>query len=268
METHAARELGTDRTVLLTKVLDRREGLATTVGEALKRLRIASLPRSEVHRAADGSTWVVSDAAEGESLRWVMRTLAKQSGFIAPNEGLAVVARVARTLDGLHRAGLAHGDICPSTIWINADGDVLLRDVGLARALGTQGDLGPFRSEMHYLAPEQITGEPTGPADLFRLGLLLYELAVGRPLWPGPTPAHVCHSAVSWQGLTREKVKGVPEPWLTLLVTMLQAEPDSRPAMEEVTAILDQALTQNRWSATQADIARLFSRLCGSRSTL
>ncbi|MBL8913443.1 MAG: protein kinase [Archangium sp.] len=246
---------------------DGREGLGTQLSDGLKSLRIASLPKSEVQKNPDG-VWVVTEAVEGESLRWVMRTLAKQSGFIAPNEGLAVVAKVAQTLDGLHRAGLAHGDICPTTIWITQQGDVVLRDAGIATALGVQGDLGPYRSEMHYIAPEQITGTPGGKSDLFRLGLLLYELAIGKPLWPGPTPAHVCHAAVSWQGLQREQVKGVPEPWLTLLVTMLQSDPDARPAMEEVTAILDQALKQNRWSATPADIARLFARAAAQRAPL
>lgn len=251
----------------MSKVLDRRDGLGAQLNDALKPLRIASLPKTEVQKNADG-VWVVTDAVEGESLRWVMRTLAKQSGFIAPNEGLAVVSRVAQTLDGLHRAGLAHGDICPSTIWITQQGEVVLRDAGIATALGLQGDLGPYRSEMHYVAPEQITGTPGGQADLFRLGLLLYELAIGKPLWPGPTPAHVCHGAVSWQGLHRDQVKGVPEPWLTLLVTMLQTDADARPAMEEVTAILDQALKHNRWSATPADIARLFARAAAQRAPL
>ena len=268
LETHAGRELGTDRTVLLSKVLERREGLDVQLSDRLKQLRVASLPKTEVQKNADG-VWVVTEATEGESLRWVMRTLAKQSGFIAPNEGLAVVARVAQTLDGLHRAGLAHGDICPSTIWVTQQGDVVLRDAGIAAVLGLQGDLGPFRSELHSVAPEQITGTPGAPADVFRLGLLLYELAVGKPLWPGPTPAHVCHAAVSWQGLQREQVKNVPEPWLTLLVTMLQLDPDARPVMEEVTAILDQALKQNRWSATQNSMKATSSRRCwkdGSRA--
>jgi hypothetical protein len=261
--------VGGERTVLLARVLESREGLADILSDALKPFRVASLPRSAVHRAPDGATWVSTEVREGESLRWVMRTLAKQSGFIAPNEGLAVVAKVARTLDGLHRAGLAHGDLCPTSIWICADGEVALLNAAVAATLGAQGELGPFRSEMQYLAPEQVSGAPHGAADVFRLGLLLSELAMGRPLWPGPTPVHVVHAASGWVGLEREKVKQVPEPWLTLLMAMLVPNPADRPSMEEVTAILDQAITQNRWSATQNEIARLFTRAAqGGRAPL
>lgn len=264
VETWAARQ--GERPVLLKRILEAKPGLAERIVENVRLFRPPPL-LLELGYAGD-SLWLAFDGAEGESLRWVMSTLARASGFIAPNEGLAVVSRVAAQLAQLHGEGLVHGDVCPSTIFVTAAGEVQLHDPGLATMLGNQGDLGPYRSEMGSLAPEQVTGTATPASDVFRLGLLLYELAIGRPLWSGPSPAHLCFAATSFAGLTREKVKQVPEPWQSLLVTMLSVEPSGRPSMEEVGAVLERAVRQNGWSATQADIARLFGRAAQERTPL
>lgn len=263
VETWAA--LQGDRPVLLKRLLESRPGMAERLADTLRHQRSPAL--LELGMLGD-TLWLAFEGTEGESLRWVMSTLARSSGFIAPNEGLAVVARVAAQLAQLHSEGQVHGDVCPSTIFVTARGEVQLHEAGVAAALGQQGDLGPYRSEMNSLAPEQVNQAATPSSDVFRLGLLLYELAIGRPLWSGPSPAHICFSATSWPGLTREKVKQVPEPWLTLLVTMLSIEPSGRPSMEEVGVVLEQAVRQNGWSATDAEIARLFGRAAQERSPI
>ncbi len=257
-----------ERPVSLKRVVDSRPGLGERLVELTRTLRGPALPGVLEVGTDHDAVWVVTEATEGESLRWVMSTLARASGFIAPNEGLAVVARVAAALDGLHRAGNLHGDVCPSTIFVTTRGEVQVLDAGIAAAMGMQGEQGPYRSEVNSLAPEQLTGPATPASDVFRLGLLLYELAVGRPLWTGPSPGHLGQAAASWAGLTRERVKQVPEPWLTLLVTMLNAEPGARPSMEEVGAVLEQAVTLNGWGVTETDIARLFARAGQGRTSI
>ena len=232
--------------------------------ENLRVTRGPSLP-SVLEVGSSEGVWIVVEGAEGESLRWVMSTLARASGFIAPNEGLAVVARAAAGLSALHQQQLVHGDVCPATIFLTDRGEVQLHDAGIAAALNLQAELGPCRSELNSLAPEQINGPATAHSDVFRLGLVLYELSVGRPLWSGNSPAQISQAASTWQGLTREKVKQVPEPCLTLLVTMLAADPAARPSMEEVVAVLEQAVTQNDWATTDDDIARLFARAAQGR---
>ena len=266
-EVYGARPIGAERTVVLKRLLDRREGLSELVHEALKTYRGSGLPVAEVFRSTHG-TWTGTDAPEGEPLRWVMGTLARGSGFIAFNEGFALIVRAAKTLEQLHYATLCHGDVCPSTLFLTEQGDVQLHDVGVSVSLGQQGVLGPFRAEMQYVSPEQISGSASPASDVFRLGLLLYELAMGRPLWPGPTPAHVCHAAASWQGLSRDTIKHVPEPWQSLLVTMLDPRPEGRPGVSEVGRTLSEAIARNKWSATQHDVARLFARAAPGRAPL
>ena len=174
--------------------------------------------------------------------------------------------RVAMALEGLHQKNTTHGDVCPATIFVTDQGQVQLHDGGIAAELGGQGELGPWRSEMNSLAPEQISAAATAHSDVFRLGLVLYELAIGRPLWSGPSPAHLCQVAAAWLGLSREKVVQVPEPWLTLLESMLAVDPSARPTVRHVIDVLEAAGRQNGWVATASDeIARLFARASQGR---
>ncbi len=266
LETYAGRQTSNDKPVLLKHFVQPPPSLDRLM-ENLRLIRGPSLASVlEVGHGADG-LWLVVEATEGESLRWVMSTLARAAGFIAPNEGLAVVARVARALEALHKQGLAHGDVCPATIFLSERGEVQLHDGGLASASSVQAELGPCRSEPNALAPEQVSGSASIGSDVFRLGLVLYELAVGRPLWSGLASPQLCHVASTWGGLTREKVKQVPEPWLTLLVTMLAVEPRLRPSMEEVIVVLDQAVKQNQWATTDQEIATLFARASQGRTS-
>lgn len=265
METFFGRQDGTGRPVLIKRLTSPVANLERLL-ETLRLMQGPGLPAVlEAGSTAEGVCLVI-EGAEGESLRWVMSTLAKAAGFIAPAEGLSVVAQVATVLEALHQKNATHGDVCPATIFLTEPGDVQIHDGAIAAALGGQGELGPWRSEVNSIAPEQLVAVATPPSDVFRLGLVLYELAVGRPLWSGPSPGHLCQVAGAWRGLNREKVLQVPEPWLTLLETMLAVDPRARPTIRQVIAVLEDARRESGWSATAADeSARLFARASEGR---
>ncbi len=264
LEPYAARQLGAHTNVFLKRILSQRPGLKERLGEIIRQLRGPGIPACEL--AEDGTAlWVKTDGGEGESLRWVMSALIRQKSFIAPNEGLAVVARVAASLATLHQQKLTHGDVCPSTFFISPRGEVQLHDGGLAQALASPED--PSRTEGNSLAPEQLKGPSTGASDIFRLGLVLFELSVGRPLFSG-TSAQVCQSVASWQGLDPERIRQVPEPWLSLLVAMLNPHPEPRPSAEHVVSVLNKTVAQQGWSTSETDISRLMSRAGPQRAQL
>jgi serine/threonine-protein kinase len=127
---------------------------------------------------------IVSDGehalALGPELRGeCLATHLGRRGRLPWDEALAIAAALGRRLSGLHHRGLVFGGLRPTTVWIDSNGAITLRDVGLAR-----NDLGPRGAAM--AAPEQVAGGGfDAAADIYALASLLYALASGRPLFTG-----------------------------------------------------------------------------------
>lgn len=107
----------------------------------------------------------------------------ERSGSLPVAEAVAVTAQLASALAAAHEAGVVHRDLKPSNIQITRSERVKLLDFGLARhsedpAL-TEGNVAVGTAA--YISPERLRGEPGGPAaDLWALGLILYEMLTGR----------------------------------------------------------------------------------------
>ncbi|MEW5742105.1 MAG: protein kinase [Myxococcota bacterium] len=219
---------------------------------------------------AQDVTYLVQELIEGESLRHVMNALAQRKGFIAPAEGLAVVGRLAHLLMDLHARTprLVHGDVCASTTLLTPRGEVYLLDANVAVAAGATATLGPARAEPFSVAPEQLSDQVTAATDVFRLGLLLYELALGRPLFSAADATQALVACQRFLGLKRDTLKQVPEPYASLLVQMLATDPADRPAVEQVESVLSQAASKAGWKTPELDVARLFARACPDRVSI
>jgi serine/threonine protein kinase len=129
----------------------------------------------------DGRQAVVMQLIEGQSLRQVLDNRKR----LGPELTIHIGASVAGALDEAHRAGFVHRDVKPGNILFTQDGRVLLTDFGIAKALDTiDEDLTSDNVMMgtaKYLAPEQVRGHKLdGRADLYSLGLVLYECLAGR----------------------------------------------------------------------------------------
>ena len=97
-----------------------------------------------------------------------------------------LIAKVARAMHHAHQRGIIHRDLKPGNILVDAAGEPHVTDFGLARRLGTDSSLTLTGSPLGtpaYMSPEQARGEKTvtTAADIWSLGVLLYELLAGRP---------------------------------------------------------------------------------------
>ncbi len=106
---------------------------------------------------------------------------------LTPPQSAALVHRLATALHAAHQAGIVHRDLKPGNILLNADGEPIIVDFGLARQLATDAarltQTGQVLGTPGYAAPEQLSGVPTaqGPGcDIFSLGVILYEVLTGQ----------------------------------------------------------------------------------------
>ncbi len=146
-----------------------------------------SLVRVLHHGERAGRPYLLLQYVPGRTLREVL----EQDGPLPEPRVRALGADLARALAALHAHGLVHGDVKPENARLDEEGCAVLLDLGFARrvraglARGTRTEPADERQgeagSLAYLSPERVRGEPGGPAaDVFALGVVLYELATGH----------------------------------------------------------------------------------------
>jgi len=199
----------------------------------------------------DGRRYFMAmEYVHGVTLREAMRRAASRGERLPPPVALKIVAHVAEALDSAHRTrdhagrmGVVHRDVTPQNIMIGFDGVVKLLDFGIAQAQGdpTRGGQTRLEGKLAYLAPEQIRKKRVdGRSDIFSLGVCLYEVLTGRPLFKRKTDLDTLKAVIE------EAVpdpKGVDVPALVIAVIRRALEKD--PAKRFQTAReMEQALSE------------------------
>jgi len=146
-------------------------------------------------------------------------------------DALRITRQLAEALSSAHEKGIVHRDIKPANILFNEAGEVQLTDFGVAKLLDqdtTQS--GTMMGTPAYLAPEQLRGLPVDHrADLWALGVTLYETLTRRRPFDGPSYAAVMHAVLA---VDPDPVGGevaVPPAVDGLLRHLLRREPNARP---------------------------------------
>ena len=138
-----------------------------------------------------GTYFIVMELVDGTSLAEIVRG----SRTLTPSRAAQITAQVAAALGYAHRAGVVHRDIKPGNILITTDGQVKVTDFGIAQAVASEDHLAEAGSVMGtatYFSPEQAEGAAVdGRSDVYSLGVVLYELLVGRPPFVGDSPVAV-----------------------------------------------------------------------------
>ncbi len=140
----------------------------------------------------DGGTYfIVMELVDGTSLAEIVRG----SRTLTPSRAAQITAQVAAALGYAHRTGVVHRDVKPGNILITTDGQVKVTDFGIAQAVASEDHLAEAGSVMGtatYFSPEQAEGAAVdGRSDVYSLGVVLYELLVGRPPFIGDSPVAV-----------------------------------------------------------------------------
>jgi serine/threonine-protein kinase len=188
-----------------------------------------------------GCPALVVELLEGASLADRLREV----GRLEPREARGVARRLARTLGAVHAAGLVHRDVKPANVFLLPDASrpVVLLDLGLAKAMSGAAPTTRITRTGHaagtpaYMAPEQLAGEAAidARADLWSLGVMLYECILGERPFAGRTVADVLRSAL--RGLPSAADR-VDPPTRALLRSLLAPDRAERPASADVVADL------------------------------
>ncbi|HEU5160094.1 MAG TPA: serine/threonine-protein kinase [Streptosporangiaceae bacterium] len=179
---------------------------------------------------------IVMDLVEGEDLR---RLLVRRA--LRADQRLTVLGQVAAALTAVHAAGVVHRDVKPENVlvtWQHARPFGLLTDFGTARvADGTQlTGISQLIGTPAYVAPELVAGRPAGPpADLYSLGVTLYEVLTGQRPFRGEHSAALLRAHLEHEPT---RPPGLPDPLWELLRGCLAKEPADRPAAADVAADL------------------------------
>lgn len=237
-EVHRAFDTVLEREVALKLLRDDGAGQARAfIAEARRLARVRHPNVLAVHGAAvhDGRAGIWSDRILGESLREHVAA----AGPRPPAEALAVAGQLAAALQAVHGAGLVHGDVKPGNVMREAAGGrIVLMDFGSAASRAEAQRHGLLGSPLS-MAPEQLRGEPVGPAaDLYGLGVVLFHQLTGRLPVTGADIAAL--AAAHARDQARDAALGLPLARAPrhLLADLLAADPARRPDAGTVLARL------------------------------
>lgn len=179
---------------------------------------------------ADGISFVTMECVTGLTLRELLET----RGQLAAASTLAIARQFAEALAVAHQAGVIHRDVKPENALLDADGVLKVMDFGIARiaAASTRTNAGLIVGTPMYMAPEQLVEEAVDArADLYALGVVLYECLAGMPPFVGQNIASLIAKVLTTAPAPiAAQVPDVPPALAALVMRLLAKSPADRPS--------------------------------------
>ncbi|HWM95396.1 MAG TPA: protein kinase [Thermoanaerobaculia bacterium] len=182
-------------------------------------------PVLDFGEAPEGGLYVVR-ALDGETLRSRM-----ERGPLTPEQAVGLSSQIAAALGQAHEKGIVHRDLRPGNIVVSADGQARVAGFGLSWLISAISSNGSSPG-LAYRAPEQLRGEPADArADIWSLGVLLYEMITGRPPFRGADRHELAGAILELDPEPMSAVHpGLPSELDDVVAQALSKDPAGRPA--------------------------------------
>lgn len=214
-------------------------------------LRHPNIVRVYDARDVGGTYIMVMELVDGDSLKGFLDPAHARGAFMPLAAALYIARELARALEYCHTAtdadgqsmNIIHRDVSPHNLLLGRDGSVKLTDFGLAEA-NVVADREMMGGKLGYLAPEIVNRGDMGPGtDVFALGIVLWEMLAGRPLFLGDSDKATVQNVVRCEIPSLHDFNpGVPASVDMLLARVLVADPRQRLSASIVAGALDRAL--------------------------
>jgi len=176
---------------------------------------------------------------DGQPLKHVFDGAAVEGGLSLPL-AFKVICDVLAALEYIHALrdlsgrplGIVHRDVSPQNVFITYEGVVKVVDFGIAQFVGTHASQlsRDMKGRLAYMAPEQVAGQAVDRrADLFSVGVMMWELAVGKRLWQGMSEADITQHLLACKPMPLlPKNRGFPPGLAAICSRALAPRPEDR----------------------------------------
>ncbi len=163
----------------------------------------------------DGNYFIVMELVEGTDLRRYLHV----RGQLSVDRAIIIAHDVALGLSAMHRRGMVHRNVEPQKVLIGRDGSINL--IAFSMSVG---------GAVHYYAPELVQSESVTPAtDIYALGIVMYEMLTGRPLFDGDTPVAVAMQHIQDAPIPPSQLNSsIPPSLEEIILRCLEKVPEKR----------------------------------------
>jgi predicted Ser/Thr protein kinase len=208
------------------KIRDRFEREA----EILQQFRHPNIVRFLAVGRFRGTSYIAMEYVQGDTLEKIIQ----ERDHLPWREVVDLAIQMCAALHYAHEHGIVHRDLKPSNLMVTTDGDIKLTDFGIAKDLDATALTATGRTlgTAAYMSPEQIRGTPavSHKTDLYALGILLYQMLVGKAPFEGNTPVVLMHCHLNeQQPRASAKITEIPKKLDELIVNLMAKSPSDRP---------------------------------------